>query len=178
MTTLTATIAVDCTALVADANAYLTTNFNLNDTEHRTNAFHWLGNTSVVTTAIPSLANTFSAANLTVAGAALISVNKNFMYNTTVPATFSSQYMIPISQCETTTLTVFEINANVSPSSSTDETGTFYNVTDCTVANTIALTSPVFIDNNTVYALTTSDQSNLSNILAVYFNEDTTGYFV
>jgi len=158
----------DFATVATDAMAYLNQTTDVEDVEHQTTAFHWIGDGETAIASIPSLAD--STDGLTILGAAHRTVMINAMFNHVATRDI---LFVPLNDCESTVLKLF----SVAEGAILNEAGNYYDDGDCTVTDTIPMTSATFIPSGSVFTLETTDLSKLSDILELAFVEDTSSYF-
>lgn len=162
------TLPVDYTTLATEAMAHLNATTDVEDAEHMTNAFHWLGMKSDLISAIPSIGTTFASLPLEVNGLAHRTVASDALFNHSPGV---NVLLVPLADCEHTVVKIF----NLVPGA-VQHADSHYDDADCELAETIPLTTGLFIKSDTVYTIETTDR-NLADILVVFFVEDTASYF-
>ena len=155
---------VDCTSLASEVLAYLNNQYDIEDAEHRTNAWHSINPTDLNNTSINS---TFSG--LTVTGLGHVTVNSDAMRNHCSPEPF---LIIPLADCETVSVKIFDV-----ASGATLYPDAHYADEDCTLLNTIPLVEPLLINGSTTFTVECSNVTKLGDILMIWFNEDISSYF-
>jgi len=160
-------LTLDCSTLVTETLAHLNSTQNIEDEQHHNQAFHWIGSKSEIETAIPSI-NT-SLAQFDVRGFGHYAINGTLAFNITFGDNF---ILIPLMECEQTVVKLFSVN----PGATVTAQGHYLDQ-DCTLTDTIPLSSPVFIGRNNVFTIERLDNDeNLSDLLVVFINGDTDSY--
>ena len=158
----------DFTDVATDVMTYLNQTTDVEDIEHQTHAFHWLGDGETVTQAIPSLAT--ATDGLTIFGAGHRTVTASAMLNHVADRDI---LFVPLADCESTVLHLFSVATNAVK----NESDNYYEKADCTITNTIPLTSAVFVPAGSVFNIETTNLTKLADVLQMSFVEDTSSYF-
>jgi hypothetical protein len=158
------TLTTDTSALVTEVLAYLNKTYDVEDVEHHTNAFHLIDSASLATTSIDS---TFTG--LTTKFAGHLSINGSLMNCNNYDLPF---ILVPLENCESVVVKFFDVADGAVKQPNTP----FYSASDCTLNETLPLTSPLLVPANTTYALHTTDAVNLGDVLIMFPNEDVSSY--
>lgn len=154
----------DATTFASEMMTYLNSTTNVEDSEHHVHAFHLLDNAVLANT---SFSATFT--NLTAKAIAHLTINGTEMFNHCYGGSFM---LVPLADCETTVVKTFD----VAPGATLQTPEQYYLDSDCTLADTVSLTSPVLIGANTTYTIETTDNTKLADVLMVFFEEDVSSF--
>ena len=159
------TLPIDCSAIIAEAQAYLVAHPDLLDISTNTTA--WLDNNALLQTS-----ETFATLGLTINNTGFVAVDEvEFTHIDT-----SNRVAIPINDCQTATLAAYTVNpgavkiplTSVPPPSWLPDT--YYNVSDCTFVAAASLSVPLI---NLATTATVWTSTVRSVILILDFNENT-----
>jgi hypothetical protein len=158
------TLPIDCSAIIAEAQAYLVAHPDLLDTSTNTTA--WIVNSELLQTS-----ETFASLGLTVSNTGFMAIDEiEFAHIDT-----SNRVAIPINNCQTATLAAYTVNSGavkistqVPPPSWLPDT--YYNVSDCTFVAASSLSVPMI---NLATTATVWTSTVRSVILILNFDEDT-----
>ena len=162
------TLNIDLSSLISEGQAYINSLADSEGDEYRNLGFHWVGATSSLSSTFPSLSTVFSGLNITPVGIGHQTINKNAMFNQLAG---SNLLIIPISDTENSSLHIFDLapNANLLD-------GYYYDQLDCTLAESIRISTPLLLKESTVYTLETTGYT-LADFFVITFNEDTSSLF-
>ena len=159
------TLPIDCSAIIAEAQAYLVANPTLLDGSTNTTA--WIPNYELSETW-----KTFETLGLSIKNTAFLAIDGiEFTHIDT-----SNRIAIPINNCETATLAAYTVNSGAvkipltSVPPPTWLPDTYYNTSDCTLIESASLSVPMI---NLATTATVWTSTVRSVILILDFNEDT-----
>ena len=159
----------DFSTVATESMAYLNSITDVENSEHHTQAFHYLGNSDTVLQLIPSLVGATNG--LTILDCAHLTVNRDAMFNHIANRDI---LFVPLEDCESTVLHLF----SVSTDAVINVADNCYDDADCTITDTVPLTGPILIASGSVFTIESDSMNTLSDVLQISFVEDTSSYLV
>jgi hypothetical protein len=157
---------IDYTDLISQAVSYLNANYDVEDTSHHTTALTWLGESPSLTE-IPSLATLFADLEITPGTTGHYSISTDALFNHAFGA---NVLFIPLMDCNGTVIKFFD----TAPGAVFDETTNSYPKSSCILTETVPLSTGILVKSGQVFTIQTDpEQTELADILVVFFVEDT-----
>jgi hypothetical protein len=157
---------IDYTDLISQAVAYLNATYDVEDAAHHTTAFTLLGESQTLVD-VPSLATAFADLAITAGAIGHYSISTDALFNHAFGA---NVLFIPLMDCNGTVIKFFD----TVPGAVFDETTSSYPKSSCILTETVPLTTGILVKSGQVFTIQTDpEQTELADILVVFFVEDT-----